>query len=55
MKVDEIDRRLLACHAAYLDAIDQGDLDSALAMHAEMDDLLDQRIHLPLQRAGEAY
>lgn len=47
LTVREIDRRLVAMHAAFCSAMQDNDLDSADAAYAEMDALLDQRIHIP--------
>jgi iron uptake system EfeUOB component EfeO/EfeM len=49
-RVEEVDRRLTATTNAFHDAIDRGDLEAADVLYAELDDLLDQRLHLPLQR-----
>ena len=53
-RVDDIDLRLTATTEAFKDAIERGDLDAADALQQDLDDLLDQRLHIPLQR-GQAY
>lgn len=54
-KVEDIDAKLLTVHADYLRAERRGDLDDAATLLALLDELLDERLHLPLQRQGEAY
>jgi hypothetical protein len=51
LSVADIDERLMACRAAYFNAMETDDFDSADAMYAAMDDLLDRRCHIPLQRS----
>lgn len=48
--VADIDARLLAARDAYQAAIDAGNLDGADLAYAQMDRLLEQRLHLPQQR-----
>ena len=50
--VAECDRRLLSAYAAYVLAIDNNDALQADLAYSLMDELLDQRIHIPLQRAS---
>lgn len=44
-----LDARLSATVAAYQDAYDREDLEAAAVLYAELDQLLDDRLHLPLQ------
>lgn len=49
-EISDLDARLDQARTAYYDAIDSGQLDVADMAYAQMDALLEQRIHLPLQR-----
>lgn len=49
LTVRDIDLRLLAMHDAFCTAMRDGDLTSADAAYEAMDELLDQRIHIPVQ------
>ncbi|MGZ4517275.1 MAG: hypothetical protein ACXVXN_05035 [Mycobacteriaceae bacterium] len=49
-EISDLDARLDQSRTAYYDAIDNGQLDVADMAYAQMDALLEQRIHLPLQR-----
>lgn len=48
--IEECDEQLLEHRRLYLDAVEEGRDVEAFDEHARLDDLLDQRIHLPLQR-----
>lgn len=50
LTVRDIDLRLVAMTEAFKDAIRDARLDDADAAYAELDDLLEQRIHIPLQQ-----
>lgn len=45
--VQECDRRLMACYAAYVLALDSGDDESAFAAYELIDELLDRRLTAP--------
>lgn len=51
-KVEEIDALLTRTRAAFLTYTEQGRLVEADAAYLLLDHLLDQRLHLPLQREG---
>ena len=53
--VDDIDRQLLTTHTAYLRAERRGSVAEAAELWAKLDALLEQRIHIPCQRKGQAY
>lgn len=52
-RVEDVDARLIATCEAYADAIDRLDGEAADVLMREMDDLLDLRIHLPVQRDAD--
>ena len=54
-RVEDIDAKLLKVHADYLRAEARGDMDDAKTLLDLLDRLLDERLHLPLQRQGEPY
>ena len=48
-RVEDVDRRLSATTDAFHDAMDRGDLEAADVLYDELNELLDERLHIPLQ------
>lgn len=48
--VREVDSDLMRARQAYLDAEERGDLIAATERYDELDQLLEERLHVPLQR-----
>lgn len=54
VRVTDIDARILEVHAQFLRADRRGSVTEAAELYAELDDLLDARLRIPLPRRASA-